>query len=109
LHRAHAQTPALPYTIGRGRDRIGTAIGLIPPAKRIEFYNSSDTAKIAVCPTSAATATPTITCTVNGAGSITLCPSVLTGRWRRWRAAGQFGMERDRDSGGSALTVFEWE
>ena len=49
---ASAQTPALPYTYPV---TVGTssaqAIGTNASRRRIEFYNSSDTAKIAVCPT----------------------------------------------------------
>src|SRR5882762_5779097 len=72
---AHAQSAAMPYTYPV---TVGTSSAQAIIANnnraRIEFYNSSDTAKIAVCPTLARTTTPTITCTVNGAGAITLLP-----------------------------------
>ena len=75
LSPAFAQSPALPYTypvvVGTSSTQ---AIGVNSTRRRMEFYNSSDTAKIAVCPTISRTLTPTIICTVNGAGSITLLP-----------------------------------
>jgi hypothetical protein len=106
-----AQSPALPYTypvtVGTGS---ALAIGTNVSRRRIEFYNSSDTAKIAVCPTISRTSTPTITCTVNGAGSITLLP------YQSYRVDGVGGNPQVNgawnaiaSAGGSALTVFEWE
>jgi hypothetical protein len=108
---AFAQTPALPYTYPV---TVGTssaqAIGVNTARRRIEFYNSSDTAKIAVCPTFARTLTPTIICTVNGPGSITLLP------YQSYRVDGVGGAPQVNtawnaiaSAGGSALTVFEWE
>lgn len=108
---AQAQTPALPYTYPV---TVGTssaqAIGTNPSRRRIEFYNSSDTAKIAVCPTISRTATPTITCAVNGPGSITLLP------YQSYRVDGVGGVPKVdgawnaiANSGGSSLTIFEWE
>ena len=93
---AFAQSPALPYTYPV---TVGTlsaqAIGVNPTRRRIEFVNSSDTAKIAVCPTFARTLTPTIVCTVNGAGSITLLP------YQSYRVdgVGGNGMECDCERG----------
>lgn len=106
-----AQSPALPYTYPV---TVGTssaqAIGTNAARKRIEFYNSSDTAKIAVCPTISRTATPTITCTVNGPGSITLLP------YQSYRVDGVGGVPKVdsawnaiASSGSSPLTIFEWE
>lgn len=106
-----AQSPAMPFTypvtVGTGSAQ---AIGTNPARSRIEFYNSSDTAKIAVCPTISRTATPTITCTVNGAGSITLLP------YQSYRidSVGQSGhvpsaWNAIASAGSSPLTIFEWE
>jgi len=108
---AFAQTPAMPYTypvsVGTGSAQ---AIGVNAARRRIEFYNSSDTAKIAVCPTISRTATPTITCTVNGPGSITLLP------YQGYRVDGvgqtpqvNSAWNAIASAGGSALTIFEWE
>lgn len=108
---AHAQSPAMPFTYPV---TVGTssaqAIGVNSSRRRIEFYNSSDTAKIAVCPTISRTATPTITCTVNGPGSITLLP------YQSYRVDGVGGTPKVdsawnavASSGGSPLTIFEWE
>lgn len=108
---AFAQTPALPYTypvtVGTGSAQ---AIGTNVARRRIEFYNSSDTAKIAVCPTISRTATPTITCTVNGPGSITLLP------YQSYRVDGvgqnpqvNSAWNAIASAGASALTIFEWE
>lgn len=108
---ALAQSPALPYTYPV---TVGTssaqAIGTNAARRRIEFYNSSDTAKIAVCPTISRISTPTITCTVNGPGSITLLP------YQSYRVDGVGGnpmvntaWNAIASSGSSALTIFEWE
>ncbi|MEY9397031.1 hypothetical protein ABIF66_007840 [Bradyrhizobium japonicum] len=108
---ALAQSPATPYTYPKS---VGTSsaliIGVNPTRRRIEFTNNSDTAKIAVCPTISRTATPTITCTVNGPGSITLLP------YQSYRVDGVGGVPKVdsawnaiANSGGSPLTIFEWE
>jgi hypothetical protein len=108
---ALAQSPGMPFTYPV---TVGTssaqAIGVNAARKRIEFYNSSDTAKIAVCPTISRTATPTITCTVNGPGSITLLP------YQSYRLDGVGGLPQVNSAwnaiasaGASALTIFEWE
>jgi hypothetical protein len=108
---AHAQTPALPYThpviVGTSS---ALAIGVNNTRRRIEFYNSSDTAKVAVCPTVSRTLTPTIVCTVNGAGSITLLP------YQSYRVDGVGGNPQVNgawnaiaSAPGSSLTLFEWE
>jgi hypothetical protein len=108
---AFAQSPAMPFTYPVS---VGTssaqAIGVNSSRRRIEFYNSSDTAKIAVCPTISRTATPTITCTVNGPGSITLLP------YQSYRVDGVGGAPKVdsawnaiASAGASALTIFEWE
>jgi P2-related tail formation protein len=108
---AHAQTPALPYTFPV---TVGVAsalaIGVNSARKRIEFYNASDTAKIAVCPTVSRTLTPIIVCTVNGAGSITLLP------YQSYRVDGVGGNPQVNgawnaiaSAPSSPLTVFEWE
>ena len=108
---AYAQSPAMPFTypvtVGTGSAQ---AIAANPSRKRIEFYNSSDTAKIAVCPTISRTSTPTITCTVNGPGSITLLP------YQSYRVDGVGGVPKVdtawnavASAGSSALTIFEWE
>jgi hypothetical protein len=86
------------------------AIGVNVLRKRIEFYNSSDTAKIAGCPTVSRTLTPTIVCTVNGAGSITVLP------YQSYRVDGVGGNPQVNgawnaivSAGASSLTIFEWE
>jgi hypothetical protein len=108
---AHAQTPAMPYTYPV---TVGTssalAVSVNQTRARIEFVNNSDTAKIAVCPTISRTATPTIVCTVNGAGSITLLPYQSyrvdgVGQWPRVNSA----WNAIASAGGSSLTIFEWE
>jgi hypothetical protein len=107
---AHAQSP-MPYTFAV---TVGTSSALAVAANnsraRIEFYNSSDTAKIAVCPTLARTTTPTITCTVNGAGSITLLP------YQSYRVDGvgqnphvSTAWNAIASAPTSPLTIFEWE
>lgn len=104
-----AQTPGQPYTwpvsVGTSSAQV---IGPDTTRRRIAFYNSSDTAKIAVCPTVSRKDSSLITCAVNGPGSITLLPyqshqldavepsSVNTA----WNAIAS--------SAGSPLTVFEW-
>lgn len=108
---ALAQSPAMPYTypatVGTGSAQV---MAVNPSRRRIEFYNSSDTAKIAVCPTISRTATPTITCTVNGPGSITLLP------YQSYRVDGVGGnplvpsaWNAIASAGSSPLTIFEWE
>lgn len=108
---ADAQTPAMPFTYPVS---VGTssaqAIAVNPARKRIEFYNSSDTAKIAVCPTISRSTVPTITCTVNGPGSITLLP------YQSYRVDGvgqvpqvNSAWNAIASAGSSALTIFEWE
>lgn len=106
-----AQSPGMPYTYPVS---VGTssapAIGVNQNRARIEFVNNSDTAKIAVCPTISRTATPTITCTVNGPGSITLLPYQSyrvdgVGQWPKVPAA----WNAIASAGGAPLTVYEWE
>ncbi|MGY4437058.1 hypothetical protein ACVWWO_009535 [Bradyrhizobium sp. F1.13.1] len=108
---AAAQSPAMPYTYPV---TVGTssalAVGTNVARRRIEFVNNSDTAKIAVCPTISRTATPTITCTVNGPGSITLLP------YQSYRVDGVGGVPQVNSAwnaiasaGASSLTVMEWE
>ena len=107
---AHAQS--LPFvfavTVGTGSAQ---AVAANSNRARIEFYNSSDTAKIAVCPVLALRTIPTtLTCTVNGAGSITLLP------YQSYRidSVGQGGhvstaWNAIASGAGSPLTIFEWE
>jgi hypothetical protein len=108
---AFAQVPAMPYTypvtVGTSSAQV---IGVNTTRRRIEFVNNSDTAKIAVCPTISRTATPTITCTVNGPGSMRLLP------YQSYRVDGVGGVPQVNtawnaiaSAGGSPLTVFEWE
>ena len=109
--QAFAQSPALPYTYPV---TVGTssaqAIGTNNTRRRIEFVNNSDTAKIAVCPTISRTLAGAITCTVNGPGSITLLP------YQSYRVDGvgqvpqvNSAWNAIASSGGSPLTIFEWE
>ena len=95
---------------GDGRYRIGAGDRRQYVTQVDAFYNSSDTAKIAVCPTISRTSTPTITCTVNGPGSITLLP------YQSYRVDGVGGVPQVNSAwnaiasaGASALTIFEWE
>lgn len=108
---AFAQTPALPYTYPV---TVGTssaqAMPVNPSRKRIEFVNPNATALVAICPTISRTATPTITCTVNGPGSVTLLP------YQSYRVDGVGGNPQVNTAwnaiasgAGSSLTVFEWE
>jgi hypothetical protein len=108
---AVAQSPAMPYTYPVSVGTSSAQIMIVNPARRrIEFVNNSDTAKIAVCPTISRTSTPTITCTVNGPGSITLLP------YQSYRVDGVGGVPQVNtawnaiaSAPGSPLTVFEWE
>lgn len=108
---AAAQSPGMPFTFPA---TVGTSsaqvIAANPARKRIKFTNPNATALVAICPTISRTATPTITCTVNGAGSVTLLPyqsetfDGVGGNPRvdtAWNAIAS--------AGGSALTVYEWE
>ena len=108
---AGAQTPALPYTyaptVGTGSAQVMAAN---PARRRIEFYNPNATALVAVCPTISRANSTAITCTVNGSGSITLLP------YQSYRIDGVGGIPQVNSawnavasSGGSALTIFEWE
>jgi hypothetical protein len=95
---------------------VGTSSALAVPAspthrKKLVFVNSSSTAKIAVCPTISRVTGAAFTCTVNGAGSITLLPlsqytiagpgpqTIIVGT--AWNAIA--------DNAGSPLTVLEFE
>lgn len=108
---AFAQSPAMPYTypitVGTSSAQI---IGTNTARKRIEFYNPNATALVAVCPTISRVASSAITCTVNGAGSITLLP------YQSYRVDGvgqipqvNSAWNAIANGAGSALTVFEWE
>lgn len=108
---ALAQSPGMPYTypvtVGTSSAQV---IGTNTARKRIEFVNPNATATVAVCPTISRSATPTITCTVNGAGSITLLPYASY----RVDGVGNIPQVNSAWNGiasapGSALTVFEWE
>jgi hypothetical protein len=108
---AEAQSPALPFTypvtVGAASAQV---IPTNPARRRIKFTNPNPTALVAVCPTISRTATPTITCTVNGAGSTTLLPyqsetfdgvggtPKVDSAWNAIASAP-----------GSALTIYEWE
>lgn len=106
---AHAQSPAMPYVYGRTVGVTSSSILTTNTArKQVAFCNPNATATVAVCPTVGRSGT--ITCTVNGAGSVTLLPfscqafagiggnpSVPTA----WNGVA--------DAGGSNLTIFEWE
>jgi hypothetical protein len=108
---AFGQAPALPYTYPI---TVGTSsapvIGVNTARKRIKFTNPNATALVAVCPTISRAATPTITCTVNGAGSVTLLP------YQSETFDGVGGVPQVNSAWnaiasapGSALTVYEWE
>lgn len=108
---AFAQSPGMPYTypvtIGTSSSQV---IGTNTNRKRIEFVNPNATALIAVCPTISRTTVPTITCAVNGAGSITLLPYASY----RVDGVGNIPQVNSAWNGiastpGAALTVFEWE
>lgn len=108
---AHAQTPQMPYT---WPVTVGTSQSSVmvqnTSRRRIEFFNASDTAKIAVCPAISRSNSAPINCTVNGPGSITLVPytgykidgvgnsPLVPSAWNAIASAPN-----------SALTIFEWE
>jgi hypothetical protein len=60
-----------PATVGTSSAMV---VGQNLSRRRIEFYNPSAPATVAVCPTISRATAAAITCTVNGAGSITLLP-----------------------------------
>lgn len=106
---AHAQSPAMPYgyAVSVGTSVV-SALPANPARKYVVFCNPNDTAKVAVCPTVGRSGT--ITCTVNGAGSVTLLPYACQGFGgiggtpsvpSAWNAVSS--------AGGSALSAFEWE
>lgn len=108
---AFAQSPAMPYTYA---PTVGTGSAQVMAAntarRRIEFYNPNDTAKVAVCPTISRATGSAITCTVNGAGSITLLP------YQSYRVDGvgqipqvNSAWNAIASAGASSLTIFEWE
>jgi hypothetical protein len=108
---AYAQSPAMPFTypvaVGTGSVQ---AIGVNATRRRIEFFNASDSSKIAVCPTISRKDSTAIICTVNGAGSITLLP------YQSYRVDGVGGNPQVNSAWnaiasapGSSLTIFEFE
>ena len=108
---ACAQSPGLPYTypftVGTGSVQV---LAANPQRKRVEFVNPNPTALIAVCPSISRATSAAITCTVNGAGSITLLPYASY----RFEGVGQPGVVNSAwnaiaSAGASALTVLEWE
>jgi hypothetical protein len=93
---------------------VGTGAAQVVPANaarhRITFHNPNTTAKIAICPTLGRTA---ITCAVGGAGSVTLLPYDRV-TFDQPAAAGSSGSVPSpwnaiSDTGGSALTIVEFE
>lgn len=72
---AWALSPAIPYgypiTIGTTAAQV---LGADTIRKRVIFINPNTTALVAVCPAVSRVDSTAITCTVNGAGSITLLP-----------------------------------
>lgn len=98
---ALAQSPTFP-PVGTSSAQ---AIAANPARKRIEFLNSSDTAKVAVCPTISRTGAPII-CTVNGPGSITLLPYQS---YRVDDVGAGTGWNVIASSDSAAMTIFEWQ
>jgi hypothetical protein len=106
---ALAQSPAMPYgyAVSVGTSST-TAVAANPARKYIQFCNPNDTAKVAVCPTVGRSGT--ITCTVNGAGSVTLLPYACQGFGGIGGTPSiPTGWNAISSAGGSALTVMEWE
>ena len=72
---AQSPSPIPPYVYPR---TVTTAAALVLPAnpqrRRVTFINPNATAKIAVCPVTSRVDGLAVTCTVGGAGSITLIP-----------------------------------
>lgn len=107
---AHAQSMPFdwPATVGTSSAQV---IGANPQRRRIEFYNPNQTAIVAVCPVVARTSgSPAITCTVNGAGSISLLPYTgirLDGVGGNPQVPSAWNAIAN--SGGSALTILEYE
>jgi hypothetical protein len=88
-------------------------LAIDPARRRIVFFNPSATASIAFCPSGVTRAGVTFTCSVNGAGSITLSPLgsfILDGGTPQGpplsMSAAWFGAA---SAPGSPATVFEFE
>jgi hypothetical protein len=110
---AFAQSP--PYSYPR---TVGTASVQVLPAnntrKRVVFVNPNATAIVSVCPVTSRVNSGTVTCTLNGAGSIPLLPYAsiqfdglggppgpVAPIPTAWNAIA--------DTPESALSVYEWE
>jgi hypothetical protein len=74
------------------------------------FVNNSSTATISVCPAVSRSNSASITCTLNGPGSVTLIPN----GYATFEGVGQNPLEPTAwnavaSASGSSLSVFEWE
>jgi len=107
---AAAQSPQQPYiydvTVGTSSAQVIIAN---TTRKRIAFVNSSDTAKIAVCPTLSRRTGAALTCTVNGPGAITLLPYAAFVADNVQQGTLPAAWNAIATASGSALTIMEWE
>lgn len=106
-----AAAQSMPYVFPR---TVGTSAISVAPAnptrKRLMFVNPNATAIVAVCPAVSRVSGANVTCTVNGAGSITILPSAsiqLDGTGQNGSIPSAWNAISDTVS--SALSVFEWE
>jgi hypothetical protein len=96
-----------PRTVGTSSSQVAPAN---PSRKRIMFTNPNATAIIAVCPAVSRVSGGNVSCTVNGAGSITVLPSgsiQIDGTGQNGTIPSAWNAIADTVS--SALSVFEWE
>jgi hypothetical protein len=105
---AHAQTQpfALPATVGLASSVVAAAN---PNRKKILFVNPNPVAKVAVCPVASRLVPSTLTCTVGGAGSITLLPYASFMIEQTGASAVATSWNGISDTAASALTIYEFE
>lgn len=107
---APAAAQQLPYdqsqTVGTSPVQV---LAVNPARKQIFVHNPNSSATIAVCPTLGRKGT--VTCAVNGAGSITLLPggSVTLGGVGTPTAAIPTPWNGVGSGSNAAITIYEWE
>jgi hypothetical protein len=102
---------ALPYTWPR---TVGTTqVGLVPfnPArKQLVFINPNVAALVSICPAVDRITNASIVCTLHGPGSIPILPySILPLSGIGGNPSIPQAWNAISDTGGSALTILEWE
>lgn len=111
---ALAQTNTSPEQPYVWPQTVGTTSAQVLPSslarKQIVFHNPNATATIAVCPAVSRKDSTSVTCVINGAGSITLVP----GQFVTIAGVGAIPLLKSAWNGiasspSSALTVFEFE